>query len=535
MSDLTSSFASELASLRRLVQLSSGTPAFAFALCNQPALRREIISQVTGPDVALAELPEDTEDPVATARAQIPVEHRGAVFIKGLEKLLSEAHADSAGNIARLNRSRERWRSRFPAQLLVFWVTEQALLRILREAPDFRAWVSHEFDFVEPLSLPSTIKRQAGSVSTESAARAASILERLRHPEELPPMQRLSLIRELLRLAPASQEVTTLVESGIHESLLSLRQRAAAADSRAQRDLELALDDVAASYRELGHSHAARRHYEESHAIAERLAASDPANAAWQRDLSISLEKLGDLAVAQGDLAGSLRYFTEAKAIAERLAASDPANAEWQRDLSVSLGKLGDLAVAQGDLTGALRYFTEAKAISERLAASDLANAAWQRDLSVSLNRLGDLAVAQGDLAGALRSFTESKAISERLAASDPANAAWQRDLSVSLEKRGNLAVAQGDLTGALRSFTESKAIRERLAASDPANAEWQRDLCVSFVKLAGHCEKSGQTAAAKAWWQKAHDTLAGMKARSLHLTPQDEAFLDRLKMKVTG
>jgi tetratricopeptide (TPR) repeat protein len=389
MSDLTSSFASELASLRRLVQLSSGSPAFAFALCNQPAIRREIISQVTGPDVALAELPEDAEDPVATARAQIPVEHRGAVFVTGLDKLLSESHPDSSGQIARLNRSRERWRSRFPAQLLVFWVTEQALLRILREAPDFRAWVSHELDFVEPLSLPSTLERQAAPVSAESTARASSILERLRHPEELPPMQRLSLIRELLRLAPVSSETATWVESGIQESLHNLRQRANTGDSHAQRDLELALDDVAASYQELGHSQAARRHYEESHAIAERLAASDPANAAWQRDLSVSLNKLGDLAVAQGDLAG------------------------------------------------------------------------------------------------------------------------------------------------ALRSFTESKAIAERLAASAPANAEWQRDLWVSYWKLADHSEKSGQALAAKEWWQKAHDTLASMKARGLHVSPRDEGILDRLKMKV--
>jgi len=68
--------------------------------------------------------------------------------------------------------------------------------------------------------------------------------------------------------------------------------------------------------------------HNESKAIRQRLAASDPTNAEGQRDLSVSLDSLGDLAVAQGDLAGALRYFNESKAIAERLAASDPANAE---------------------------------------------------------------------------------------------------------------------------------------------------------------------------------------------------------------
>jgi hypothetical protein len=44
-----------------------------------------------------------------------------------------------------------------------------------------------------------------------------------------------------------------------------------------------------------------------------------------------------------------LRSFTEAKTITERLAASDPANAAWQRDLAVSHFKLFQLAQKSGD------------------------------------------------------------------------------------------------------------------------------------------------------------------------------------------
>ena len=92
--------------------------------------------------------------------------------------------------------------------------------------------------------------------------------------------------------------------------------------------------------------------------ISERLAASDPANAAWQRDLSSSFNKLGDLAVAQGNLPAAARHFAADLKIRERLAASDPANAAWQRDLSVSFNQLGDLAVAQVDPPAAARHFT---------------------------------------------------------------------------------------------------------------------------------------------------------------------------------
>jgi len=245
-----------------------------------------------------------------------------------------------------------------------------------------------------------------------------------------------------------------------------------------------------------------------------------------------ALSFLAGLAQSHGSLNEARDLYTQCKTIRESLAASDPTHATWQEERAWTELAIGDIAKEQGDLAGALRCFSESKTIAERLAASDPANAAWQRDLSVSLNKLGDLAVAQGDLAGALRSFSQSKIIRERLAASDPANAEWQRDLSVSLVKLGNLAVAQGDLAGALRCFSESKTIAERLAASDPANAAWQRDLWVSYWRLADHCEKSGQAEEAKAWWQKAFDKLSGMKARGLHVSPEDLGFLERLRAK---
>src|SRR5207302_251871 len=112
--------------------------------------------------------------------------------------------------------------------------------------------------------------------------------------------------------------------------------------------------------------------------------------------LSVALERLGDLAVAQGDLSAAARHFSASLKIAERLAASDPGNAAWQRDLSVSLEKLGGLAVAQGDLPAAARHFTAYLKIGERLAASDPGNAPWQRDLWVSYYKVADVLERQG-------------------------------------------------------------------------------------------------------------------------------------------
>ncbi|HUV04759.1 MAG TPA: tetratricopeptide repeat protein [Armatimonadota bacterium] len=315
---------------------------------------------------------------------------------------------------------------------------------------------------------------------------------------------------------------------------LAISERLAASDpgnAAWQRDLSVSQGKVGDVLRAQGNLGVALESYRASLAIAERLAASDPGNAEWQDDLSISQGKVGDVFCAQGDLGSALESYRASLAVAERLAASDPGNAAWQRNLSISHGKVGD---AQGDLGSALESCRASLAIAERLAASDPGNAAWQHDLSNSQDRVGNVLRAQGDLGSALESYRASLAISERLVASDPGNAAWQRDLSVSHNKIGDVRTAQGDLTGALESYRASLAIRERLAASDPGNAAWQRDLCVSCWKMAMVSEQAGKDDA-MSWWRKAYETLAGMKRRGLFISPQDEQYLEQLRLKVAG
>ena len=126
-----------------------------------------------------------------------------------------------------------------------------------------------------------------------------------------------------------------------------------------QRDLSVSHNKIGDVLVAQGDLPGAMESYRASLAIRERLAKSDPGSAGgrgsattlgWQRDLSVSHEKIGDVLVAQGDLPGALESYRARHAIAERLAKSDPGNAGWQRDLSVSHNKIGDVQVAQGNL-----------------------------------------------------------------------------------------------------------------------------------------------------------------------------------------
>ena len=135
------------------------------------------------------------------------------------------------------------------------------------------------------------------------------------------------------------------------------------------------------------------------------FAARDAARSRNDRGLYASHVYVGDVQVAQGDLAGALTSYNDSLAIIDRLAKSDPRNAGWQYDLGISNERIGGVQVAQGDLAGALKAYRDSLTIRDRLAQSDPGNAGWRRDLSVSYNKIGDVQVAQGDLAGALKAY----------------------------------------------------------------------------------------------------------------------------------
>jgi hypothetical protein len=84
----------------------------------------------------------------------------------------------------------------------------------------------------------------------------------------------------------------------------------------------------------------------------------------------VSWGKLGYVRVAQGDLAGALAAYEATHAILERLAASDPGNAAWQRDLIVSNVKLAETRAGSGDGQGAVAHYRQALAVARELAGS---------------------------------------------------------------------------------------------------------------------------------------------------------------------
>jgi tetratricopeptide (TPR) repeat protein len=90
-------------------------------------------------------------------------------------------------------------------------------------------------------------------------------------------------------------------------------------------------------YQEAGRLQDARRAAE----AAERAASTD-------RERSVAGGRIGDVLVKAGDLSGAKARFEESLALAEKLAAANPGSAEAQRDLIVSCAKLAGIFPKQG-------------------------------------------------------------------------------------------------------------------------------------------------------------------------------------------
>lgn len=94
---------------------------------------------------------------------------------------------------------------------------------------------------------------------------------------------------------------------------------------------------------------------------------------------------LGDLHVALGNGTEAKRLFERSLEIAERLANQEPGRADFQRDLAVSYERIGDITEAPE----AEHWLDRAVAIRRRLHALDAASAVLQRELAIALDLRG--------------------------------------------------------------------------------------------------------------------------------------------------
>ena len=108
-----------------------------------------------------------------------------------------------------------------------------------------------------------------------------------------------------------------------------------------------------------------------------KVVAANPGNANLRRDLSTGINKIADALTLLGQpcrCAGALSQ--QSLALVEALAKSDPANLQWQSDVAFAETRIGMLLAVEGRRPEALDAYRRAAAIREAIAEQTSARTA---------------------------------------------------------------------------------------------------------------------------------------------------------------
>ncbi len=354
------------------------------------------------------------------------------VFVSALETLLP-THEPHPPLLQLLNQLRERFQSVHSS--IVFWVSDSALTRIAREAPDFWAWRSGVFlvafdrEIVEQL-VWSTLETVATSgLSDLLKTEKASYYEVLR-----------GLWAELAKQEPPDEPQQAVVAFRLGSIASDLCHFAEARDwlkrSLAmteaigdQRGLSASLHQLAAIEGSQGNRGEALRLVERSLTIEEAIGD--------QRGLAASLHLLAQIGASLGNPSESRRLLQRSLAIFETIGD--------RQGLGASLHQLARIEASQGN-PGEARHLLQ-RSLDIKQAIGD------QHGLGSSLHQLGRIEASQGNPSEARRLLQRSLDIQEAIGD--------QRGLAASLHWLAGLEMQAGNRADARRLWERSIEITE--------------------------------------------------------------------------
>ena len=185
-------------------------------------------------------------------------------------------------------------------------------------------------------------------------------------------------------------------------------------------------------------------HYsQQAQKLANQIVADDPENDADQNLVYSADFRIGDAQSNLSHFDAGMKAYKAALAIAQNLAAKEPANYVWMQGVAFILNKIGDIYKIEGPPEQALKQYQAALDIDQKLAHDNPGVDSLQRDLATALTRVADVQSDGGDLTDALANYHSALAIRKTLAEKTPDDANIQSNLSVAYNRVAAILVKQ--------------------------------------------------------------------------------------------
>ena len=234
-------------------------------------------------------------------------------------------------------------------------------------------------------------------------------------------------------------------------------------------------------------------------------------------------EDLADAHRTLGNAAESLEAFAKSREIYEALVAENPEEARVLRNLSQVHKYVAGLLFRKGDHRAGLELIGKARAIDEKLLAKSPESPQAQADFTFSLNQLSWGHSLLGELDPALAAAQESLAIREAGAKRNPEDTRAKDLLAYALRARARLWRLSGDHAAARADYLRAHAIYTELRARGYGGAYGGSELGQTELGLAELAQDEGRRAEACQWYRRSAATYGELAARGTVLPNHKE------------
>jgi serine/threonine protein kinase/tetratricopeptide (TPR) repeat protein len=254
----------------------------------------------------------------------------------------------------------------------------------------------------------------------------------------------------------------------------------------------------------LGRTARARRHFEISQTLANRLLAANPDSPEDQRGVCVTSLHLGRLNLRAGNVRKARDQGRRAVRLARALVRAEPRNTDLQDVLANCWNHLGNAELQLGFTRAAAAAFHQAVVCCCGILNATPKDAKARAELAKSCSGQGDACLRMGRLGAARKHYRRALARYQALAAPQPESARGKRSLATIYWRLGDVELRGGDPAAARKHYARAQDYCAQLFRVAPRNREVRSDLAVAYRKLGEAADRLRELAAAREYYCQA-------------------------------